>query len=87
VARLTLLYKSINGEAAVNIPPYLLTNVKKKTVKTGVEVYICFCRSSLKLSTYGNRMTSGGRLFQSLIVLGMELYLYVSVEVLSLGNR
>ena len=55
--------------------------------KTGAEVYICFCRPSLKLSTDGDRMISGGRLFQSLIVLGMKLYLYVSVEVLSLENR
>jgi hypothetical protein len=43
--------------------------------KTGAEVYICFCRPSLKLSTDGDRMISGGRLFQSLIVLGMKLYL------------
>jgi hypothetical protein len=49
-----------------------LENRRKRARLT---VYICFCRPSLKLSTDGDRMTSGGRLFQSLIVLGMKLYL------------
>ena len=48
MARLTLLYKSLNQEAAVNIPPYLT----KPTTRTRQYHYQRFSRLSISTDTY-----------------------------------